>query len=128
MSNTRSKWEMKLGLTESPIERAFLDAFCDLATSPIFGYHVWKTIRGNSTIAVRPQQRVGRFRVDFSIAFRFFKDEIALVVECDGHDFHERTKEQVARDKARDRAMTLAGVKVLRFTGSEIYNDAYECA
>ena|ERR1700744_2818103 len=128
MSNTRSKWEMKLGLTESPIERAFLDAFCDLATSPIFGYHVWKTIRGNSTIAVRPQQRVGRFRVDFSIAFRFFKDEIALVVECDGHDFHERTKEQVARDKARDRFLIAQGYRPLRFTGAELYADAPRCA
>jgi hypothetical protein len=44
-------------------------------------------------------------------------------VECDGHDFHERSKEQARRDKARDRALQATGYTVLRFTGSEIYAD-----
>lgn len=51
-----------------------------------------------------------------------------LVVECDGHNFHERTKEQAARDRARDRAMTLDDYTVMRFTGSEIWKDAWGCA
>lgn len=48
-------------------------------------------------------------------------------VECDGHDFHERTKEQAKSDKSRDRALQTAGWSVLRFTGSEIYADARGC-
>lgn len=51
-----------------------------------------------------------------------------LIVECDGHDFHERTKEQAARDKSRDRHTVMAGYKVFRFTGSEIWRDPMGCA
>lgn len=44
-----------------------------------------------------------------------------LVVEVDGHEFHERTKEQAARDKSRDRYLTSNGYTIFRFTGSEVY-------
>lgn len=51
-----------------------------------------------------------------------------VVVECDGHDFHERTKEQAQSDKLRDRVMQQKGYAVLRFTGSEIWRDPWGCA
>lgn len=51
-----------------------------------------------------------------------------LIVECDGHNFHERTKEQAAKDRSRDREALLAGLDVFRFTGSEIYRDPWGCA
>lgn len=44
--------------------------------------------------------------------------EIAL--EIDGHDFHEKTKEQARRDKERDRFLTMRDMKLLRYTGREI--------
>lgn len=53
---------------------------------------------------------------------------IVVGIECDGHAFHERTKEQAERDKRRDRTIQLAGVPVLRFTGTEIWRDAIRCA
>lgn len=56
------------------------------------------------------------------------ESELKIVVECDGHDYHERTKEQAARDKARDRAMQRLGYTVIRFTGSEIWRDPVGCA
>lgn len=68
------------------------------------------------------QHEVDRYRLDFA----FVNERVA--VECDGHDFHERTKEQAAHDRRRDRAMTAAGWKTLRFTGSEIHRDAAACA
>ncbi|MCP4343287.1 MAG: DUF559 domain-containing protein [Desulfobulbaceae bacterium] len=46
-----------------------------------------------------------------------------IVVEIDGHDFHERTKEQAKRDKERDRYFTKAGYKVYRYTGSEVFQN-----
>jgi very-short-patch-repair endonuclease len=49
-------------------------------------------------------------------------------VECDGHDFHERTKEQAQRDKSRDRYLQANGWRVLRFTGSEIHRTPEKCA
>ncbi len=51
-----------------------------------------------------------------------------LIVECDGHDFHERTKEQAAKDRARDREVQKAGFEIFRFTGSEIWKDPIGCA
>lgn len=50
-----------------------------------------------------------------------------VAIECDGHDYHERTKEQAARDKSRDRTLVRDGWRVLRFTGSEIHNYPREC-
>lgn len=51
-----------------------------------------------------------------------------IAIECDGHDYHERTKEQAAHDRKRDREMTQAGIVVLRFTGSEIWKNPFACA
>jgi very-short-patch-repair endonuclease len=50
-----------------------------------------------------------------------------FAIEVDGHDFHERTKEQAARDRSRDRALMNAGWTVLRFTGSEVFRDPIGC-
>lgn len=78
---------------------------------------------------IAPQVKVGRFVVDFALAFpRHDMPPAIVAVECDGHDFHDRTKQQVARDKARDRFMAERQIPVLRFTGSEIWKDAYACA
>lgn len=52
----------------------------------------------------------------------------SLIIECDGHDFHERTKKQAARDRKRDRTAQHHGIPVLRFTGSELWADAWGCA
>ena len=51
-----------------------------------------------------------------------------FAIECDGHDFHEKTKEQARKDKQRERALMADGYTVIRFTGSEIYQDPYGCA
>lgn len=49
--------------------------------------------------------------------------DVYVAIECDGHDFHERTKEQAERDKKRDRDIQSLGWNVARFTGSEIVRD-----
>lgn len=65
-----------------------------------------------------------RYRLDFAAIGNGHK----VAIEVDGHEFHERTKAQAKRDKSRDRALTLAGWKVLRFTGSEVWAGADDCA
>jgi len=87
----------------------------------------------NSFVGVYPQQTIGRFRADFVVlavdpCVEAKGQTCRIVVECDGHDFHEKTKEQAKRDKSRDRTLAAAGYHVLRFTGSEIHNDARTCA
>lgn len=52
----------------------------------------------------------------------------AVGIECDGHEWHERTKQQASADRARDRETLLAGVPTIRFTGSDIHNYADDCA
>jgi very-short-patch-repair endonuclease len=81
-------------------------------------------------IQCAPQVEVGEYRVDFLAVFVTSQKEPIhrIAIECDGHDFHEKTKEQAARDKARDRTLTAAGITVMRFTGSEIWRDAGACA
>ena len=51
-----------------------------------------------------------------------------LVIECDGHEFHQKTKEQVKKDNQREYDLKMTGYDVLRFSGSEIYNTPYACA
>jgi very-short-patch-repair endonuclease len=70
----------------------------------------------------------GVYRVDFLVTATIKDQRVVVAVECDGHDYHERTKEQASRDKKRDRALKLAGLDVLHFTGSEIWKDPNECA
>lgn len=81
---------------------------------------------------VYQQISVGPYRADIviqdaSLPFNHTPPRI-MVVECDGHDFHERTKEQARRDKQRDRYFQGIGHKVLRFTGSEIWAGPDACA
>lgn len=77
--------------------------------------------------SVQQQVQVGAYRVDFMVLIRGPKGLRRIAVECDGHDYHDKTKEQAARDKKRDRDLLLAGVPVMRFTGSEIYRDCEAC-
>lgn len=75
-----------------------------------------------------PQAKIGAYRVDFLFRCVCGSKNAYVVVECDGHDFHERNKEQAARDRSRDRDLTSRGLTVVRFTGSEIYADPAKCA
>lgn len=80
---------------------------------------------------IYPQVDIGPYRADFY--FEAFDKEsgerwFQMIIECDGHVFHEKTKEQARRDKKRDRWFQSRGIIVLRFTGSEVWGDPYECA
>jgi len=78
-------------------------------------------------IIIIPQSQIGNYRADFLVGVQSANGNFWIVVECDGHDFHEKTKEQARRDRARDRWMQMNGITVLRFTGSEIYEDPESC-
>jgi very-short-patch-repair endonuclease len=128
----------QLAKCESPIERLLLCALwmrgswtrrLDLTMAPHFD-GLCMDARERSAAVIAPQVVVGPYRVDFMLAMFFSADEpLGLVaVECDGHDFHEKTKEQAARDKARDRDLQMRGIQVFRYTGSEIWRDARACA
>lgn len=81
-------------------------------------------------VAIEMQAPVLSYCADFLVTAKFYGSDThyKVVVECDGHDFHERTKEQASRDKRRDREMLSAGYRVVRFTGSEIHRNPMGCA
>lgn len=76
-------------------------------------------------LVVEPQLEFEDWRVDFVVHTAGYPAR--LIVECDGHEFHERTKKQAERDRSRDRAYQLRGYTVLRFTGSEIWRNPCAC-
>lgn len=49
-------------------------------------------------------------------------------MECDGHDFHEKTPEQVSHDRQRDRDFQAGGIAILRFPGWQVHRDPKHCA
>lgn len=108
-----------LKLCESPIERHLLIAIYPMEALQWVGTY---------TVRVIPQQWVGRYRIDIAV-YVYCAGEVVgrIAVECDGHNFHERTPEQALRDRKRDRELTLAGWKPLRFTGREIMRAPLHC-
>lgn len=66
-----------------------------------------------------------QYRIDFALITEL---PYPIFIECDGHDFHERTKGQAAHDREKDRKIQAAGIPILRFTGSEIYKSPQDCA
>jgi very-short-patch-repair endonuclease len=87
--------------TESPIEEKF-----------------WNALRLEHFIT--PQFRIGRYRVDFAI------ESHKIAIELDGHEFH-KSKEQRTNDAERERYLQRQGWHVIRFTGTEIWNDVGQC-
>ena len=128
-------WEEAKRLCESPIELRLLAALMNApevlegSTYASIGpvADVGRVQRHG--VQIIPQHVVGRYRIDLAVIWwRSSVGQIQLAVECDGHDFHEKTKEQARRGKARDRELLTAGWPVMRFTGSEIFADAARCA
>jgi very-short-patch-repair endonuclease len=81
-------------------------------------------------VRVFTQVKIGTYSADMVVEWSLLdQDPITYrsVIECDGHDFHERTKEQARHDRRRDRTIQEFGLPVLRFTGSEIHADAAAC-
>lgn len=124
---------------ESPIERLMLlglmadsqvghpfrvEAFRSRESGDLQKVSIWE----QSGLWLLPQINIGPYRADLVLVNNLLRPRQIIIIECDGHHFHEKTKEQAARDKQRDRYFFCEGYTVLHFTGSEIYRDARECA
>jgi very-short-patch-repair endonuclease len=120
---------------QSPLEQQLAHAFAALSRfewrAP--DHHPWEVGRWPGWfLALLAQPQYDGYRADFGIStWAHLEDELPpfiVIIEVDGHDFHEKTKEQVRRDKSRDRFMTATEARVFRFSGSEVYQDAEACA
>lgn len=124
--------ETAIGDCDSPIEQLY---FLALKNSCIYE---------NIDLTIETQKEIyangKKYKVDFYITaselFSLVKNdkhtiysrEVNLCVECDGHNFHEKTKEQVSKDKSRERDIMSKGLNLIRFSGSEIYTKSNKCA
>jgi len=117
------------GLFLNPLHSGFI--YVDwLEDHNLEDYAAFVRSKSDDEFWVCHELEVGSYRVDFVLAAKCPETgaPVFVAVECDGHEWHERTKEQAARDKARDRFLAGEGLTVLRFTGSEIFEKPTSCA
>lgn len=135
-----------LATCESPIEVAMATALWVVGEHLVGQVEIQSNIfpakvPEHEVLAIQPQAEIGQYRVDFLLHYRILRPVVEdgkiikdaepykrMVVECDGHDYHEKTKQQARRDKERDRLMQSMGISVFRFAGSELWEDVFGCA
>ena len=115
--------EINIKKCDSPIERMMYLALM----------HTYRFSYSSFYFVMTPQYKMKRgkgsfYYGDFHISFGDAGKRVTAIVEVDGHEFHEKTKEQVRKDKARERFMTTQVDHVIRFSGSEVFSGAVECA
>lgn len=69
--------------------------------------------------------QIDNYRVDFLLKKVGGKP---LVVELDGHDFHETDEKQRRYEKTRDRYLVSNGYQVIHYTGKEVTDDPFKPA
>jgi very-short-patch-repair endonuclease len=74
-------------------------------------------------ILVIPQYVRGNYRFDLAIERH---RKVLVLIECDGKEFHS-SEDQQARDEAKDESAERDGIRVLRFTGSQIFLRPDDC-
>lgn len=98
-----------VGATQSPIEAMMARALLDLGLRVTPQRFV---LNGDSHLLVDLAVTIGRRRI---------------AIECDGYEYHH-TRDQIARDRKRERILQAKGWTVIRFSGSEIHRDPRACA
>lgn len=112
-----------MGSFDSPIEAIFYAYFTAYAEA------------NGRIFTLHPQHEVqcgeAKYRLDFILevndtdllyeAYLHGCEFQPMAIELDGHDFHERTKEQVTYRNQRDRDLQAAGWRVMHYSGSELH-------
>lgn len=114
---------------QSPIEEIFSFAYEFLIVSKGFPISELFNLFPQQTVCANGH----KYKVDFLFDTERLKlihrdHPLKLAIECDGHDFHERTKTQVEKGNNRDYDLKMAGYEILHFSGSQIYNEPMKCA
>ena len=110
---------------KSPIEQIFKTAF-----------ELYMDLTGKEYIFLFSQVPIKINKKKYIVDFFFEKDQYVnqfntdkkIIIECDGYEFHQKTKEQVKHDNEREFDLKMAGYEIIRFSGSQIYNNPFKCA
>jgi len=117
---------------KSPIEHMFYLAFDIMCFVNHFDLLTYIVLYAQQDVYRNTKHYIADFVFDTdNIGVEDIYDKInpfKLVIECDGHEFHEKTKAQVKKDNERDYDLKMAGYDVLHFSGSQIYNEPFRCA
>jgi very-short-patch-repair endonuclease len=130
------------GLTGSPTESILTLALFNKLCHFYDGWRCWvyseheyrqalaeQRINGGSFVLV-PQWSVNQVGlVDLAVFIPGLDHRRPIVVvECDGHQFHERTPEQASKDRRRIRILHRLGIPVYPFTGTDVVRSSEESA
>ena len=114
---------------ESPIEQLLA---VSLERINLLGFYHYNPFIDVIAIDKQQEIRINKktiYRVDFLITVHYKNQGMkGFVIECDGHEFHQKTKEQVEKDNQRTRDLQMKGFEVVRFSGTEIWHRSYKCA
>lgn len=130
-SKSWEQWEVEFSQGAAAGYDYYLNETDTLCKSPIEKIVYMSLIQlfelfGSKNIRITPQSEVSKYTVDFLISFKPLFDtchSLDIVIECDGHEWHEKTKEQSTKDKVREREIKKCGYLILRYSGSEIVED-----
>src|SRR3990167_5718970 len=95
-------------------------------------------------VTLEPQYKVGSFYADFYVncldyfvnewpslpieIYRAIEQDLPkILVEIDGHKWHEKSLDQVEADKQRERFFIAHGYTVIRFTAREVFKNPVAC-
>jgi len=127
VEGVRARYQDGLQWCQSPAEQNFLAAAVWSLGTKDYGY-CWPSVWSPESdpplthgLLIVPQQPAGGRYIDFAVYPH------RLAIEIDGHDYHERTKDQATRGKRRARDLQLLGWTVLPYTGSDVWNDPFGC-
>lgn len=135
-------------MAEEVAKAWFTDVIVDLEEDNINSppeqlfYAQWKFQQYDEYYKLIAQHQIGNYFVDFIVdSFQRFvtetnlgpdglnklsKDLPSVVVEIDGH-WHEKTPEQVEKDKQRERFLVSQEYTVFRFSAREVFSKTEKC-
>jgi len=124
-----------LAACQSPIEKIMMAALAfedwyPFLTIPAAILRPGEKGMPKGDLVIAPQFPLGPYRLDFLIIGydEEGRSQKWLNVECDGDEWHNSTIFQYQADRERDKFVRACGIEVIRFRGSEIWNDARGCA
>ena len=125
----------------SPIEQIFLVAFIIYDAWYLIGNNKYVrmaidwALKEQHLIQYKDKKYIADFAIDFNLIDEddeeYLLDKTYLrkhkyVIELDGHDYH-KTKQQMSADYERENNLKELGYSVIRFTGSQVYNNPLSC-
>lgn len=109
---------------KSPIEQIFITAFDLYQQSKKEKFFLFS----QAPIKIKKKKYFADFLFEPDEYVNRYNTNAKVVIECDGYEFHQKTKEQVQHDNEREYDLKMANYEVIRFSGTQIFNSPIKCA